>query len=218
MQKKRLNKKQMKSIKSYTSLIVFFLSLSAYSQYGFIEMKNGEQFEIAQEGFLVEDGQLRYFKEKVDSKGFSLYGIRSKKKKQEYLDKTNAVNIDDIKIIHTQGKLSVGNKKIANYIGIRYIKEKRRYNKFYVIEKGKCNLLIKDEGPFSNAIFSYYVQEDNKELYIIHRSGTGTGPKYKRRSKKYFEDCEPAMKYIKKGLKLLTLPKLIRIYNENCAK
>lgn len=208
----------MKSIKVYTSLIVFFLGLNTYSQYGFIEMKNGEQFEIADDGFSVKDGQLRYYKEKVDSKGFSLYGIRSKKQKQEYLDKTNAVNIDDIKIIHTQGELFVGNKKIANYIGIRYIKEKRRYNKFYVIEKGKCNLLIKDEGSLGNAIFSFYVLEDNKELYIIHKSGTGLGPKYKRRSKKYFEDCEPAMKYIKKDLELLTLPKLVQIYNENCAK
>lgn len=208
----------MKSIKTYASLIIFFLSLSSYSQYGFIEMKNGDKLEIADDRFLVEDDQLRYYKEKVDSKGFSLFGIRSKKQKQGYLDKTNAVKIDDIKLIHTQGELFVGNKKLANYIGIRYIKEKRRYNKFYVIEKGKCNLLIKDEGDLGNAIFSYYVQEDNKELYIIHKSGTGLGPKYKRRSKKYFEDCEPAMKYIKKDLELLTLPKLVQIYNENCAK
>lgn len=208
----------MKSIKVYASLIIFFLSFNAYSQYGVIEMKNGEQLEMVDDRFLVKDGQLRYYKEKVDSKGFSLFGIRSKKQKQEYLDKTNAVSIDDIKIIHTQGELFVGNKKIANYSGIRYIKIKRKYQEFYVIEKGKCNLLIKDEGSLSNAIFSYYVQEGNKEPYIIHKSGTGLGPKYKRRSKKYFKDCEPAMRYIKKDLKLLTLPKLVQIYNKNCAE
>lgn len=65
----------MKSIKVYASLIVFFLSLSTYSQYGIIEMKNGEQLEMADDRFLVKDGQLRYYKEKVDSKGFSLFGI-----------------------------------------------------------------------------------------------------------------------------------------------
>ncbi|MFD2433827.1 hypothetical protein ACFSO9_09930 [Mesonia maritima] len=173
----------MKLIKIYASLIVFFLSLSTYSQYGVIEMKNGDRLEVADGNFLVENEQLRYYKEKVESKGFSLFGIRSKKQKQEYLDKTNAVNIDDIKVIHTQGELFVGNKKIANYSGIRYIKIKRKYQEFYVIENDKCSLLIKNEGSLSNAIFSYYVQEDNKEPYIIHKSGTGLGPKYKRRSK-----------------------------------
>lgn len=208
----------MKSIKIYASLMIYLLSLNAYSQYGVIEMKNGDKFETADNRFLAEDGQLGYYKEKVDSRGFSLFGIRSKKQKQEYLDKTNAVNIDDIKIIHTQGELFVGNKKIANYIGIRYIKIKHKYQKFYVIEKGKCNLLIKNEGSLSNAIFSYYVQEGNKEPYIIHKSGTGLGPKYKRRSKKYFKDCEPAIRYIKKELKLLTLPKLVQIYNKDCGE
>lgn len=214
--KKQLNLRQMKSIKAYLSLIVIFLSFNAYSQYGIIEMKNGDKFEIADDKFQVEDDQLRYYKEKVESKGYSLFGIRSKKQKKEYyLDKTNTVNINDIKIIHTQGELFVGNKKIANYIGIRYIKLNRNYEEFYVIENGKCSLLIKSEN--SNAIFSYYLQEENGEPYILHKSGTGLGPKYKSRSKEYFADCEPAMSYIKKDLKFSTIQKLVQIYNSSCA-
>lgn len=206
----------MKSFKVHVLLTVFFLSINAYSQYGVIEMKNGDFLEMGDERFSIEGDQFKYFKEKIDPKDISAFGVRDKKKQQEYLDKINAVNIKDIKVIHTKGELFVSKKKIANYIGLRFIKIKNKYQLFYVIEEGKCSLLIMPEN--SNAIFSFYVQEGNKEPYIIHKSGTGTGPKYKNRSSKYFADCKPAMDYIKNDLKLLTLPELIQIYNENCAK
>lgn len=207
---------QMKSIQMYVSLIVIFLNLSAHGQAGVIEMKNGEYFEVADDRFYVDGEQLKYFKEKINDKGVSLYGFRSEKQKQEYLDKIGAVPVNNIKMIHMQGQLLVGKKVIADFIGIRYIKVKRRYEEFYVIEDGECSLLVKSED--ANAIFSYYVHKKNEDPYILHKQGIGIGPKFKSRSEKYFADCGPAMDYIKKDLKKTTLPELIKIYNANCAK
>lgn len=205
----------MKSIKVQVLLLVIFLTLNAYSQNSVIEMKDGKQIEMVGDDFMIEGDQLRYFVEKYESKG-AIFGIMGKEQKQEYLDKTRLVNISDINIIHEQGELFVGNKFIANFVGSRFIKLKHRYQGFYVIEDGPCSLLIMAEN--GDAIFSYYLQEGNEKPYILHKSGTMVGPKYKRRSKKYFADCEPAMNYIKKYLKRSTLPKLIQIYNANCAK
>jgi hypothetical protein len=207
--------KKLKLIKVYVSLIVIFLSFNAYSQYGVIEMKNGEKFEMADTWLVVEGEQLRYSTEKYEAKAL-VYGIGQKKHKEEFLEKSRAVNISEIEKIHVQGEFLVGNKLISNFIGIKYIKVNRRYQKFYVIKDGECQLLIMPES--GNAIFSYYVQKGNEDPFILHKSGTGLGPKYKSRAKKYFADCGPAMDYIKKDLKLSTIPNLIDIYNASCVK
>ncbi|MBV1923839.1 MAG: hypothetical protein KUG68_07430 [Flavobacteriaceae bacterium] len=176
-------------------------------------MKNGEQFVMESPDLNIEKDQLRYFKEKWKRKT-SVMGIGAKKLKQEYLDKSRLINIDEIKKIHVQGELLVGSKSILKFIGIRYIKIKRNYQEFYVIEDGECKLLVKPES--GNAWYSYYVQTGNEEPFQLHRAGTGLGAKFRKRSKKYFADCEPAMEYIHNDLKRSTLPNLIAIYNENC--
>lgn len=202
-------------IKMFVLLIVIFLNLHAYGQAGVIEMKNGDFYEMGDTKFFVDGKELKYFKEKVD-KGYSIFGFRSEKQKQEYLDKVGSVPVSNIKKIHMQGQLLVGNTVIGNFIGIRFIKMKNRYKDFYVIEEGECSLLVRSED--GNAIFSYYVQKKDEEPYILHKSGTGMGPKYKSRSKKFFADCGPAMAFIKKDLKRTTIPDLIKIYNANCVK
>jgi len=203
--------KQLKSI--YKSLLVIFISFNAFGQYGIIEMKNGDQLEMASPDLNVEGDQLRYLFEKFEAKT-SIMGIGLKKQKEEYLAKSRLINLNEIKRIHTQGEISIGSRSIMKFEGIRYIKTKKYYKIFYVIKEGECRLLVKPgEG---NELYSFYAQKGNEEPYELHRSGTGTGPKYKKRSKKYFADCEPAMKYIKKGLTKKTLPKLVEIYNENC--
>jgi len=204
--------RQVKSI--YISLLVIFLSFNAYSQYGVIVMNNGEELEMGGPDLSVEDDQLRYYTEEFNEKPL-LAGVSYKKQKKEYLEKSRLIKISDIKNIHAQGEFSIGSRSIAKFIGIRYVKGKKRYQKYYVIEDGECSLLLMPQN--SNALYSYYAQKGNEEPYELHRSGTGTGPKYKKRSKKYFADCEPAMKYIKNGLKKTTLPKLVKIYNSKCA-
>jgi hypothetical protein len=177
-------------------------------------MKNGEQYEMASPDLNVEDDQLRYLFEKFEAKT-SLMGIGIKKQKEEYLAKSRLINLNEIKRIHTQGEISIGSRSIMKFIGIKYIKGKRYYKRYYVIEEGECRLLVKPgEG---NELYSFFAQKGDEEPYELHRSGTGTGPKYKKRSKKYFADCEPAMNYIKNRLKKTTLPKLIEIYNASCA-
>jgi|SRR5690606_19853240 len=202
-------------IQLYVSLIAILFSFNAYSQYGVIEMKNGDRFEMADTWLVVEGEQLRYSIEKYEAKAL-IYGIGGKKHKEEFYEKSRVVNISDIHKIHAQGELLVGSKVITDFIGIKYIKIKRHYQKFYVIKDGECQLLALPES--GNAIFSYYAQKGDKEPFILHKSGTGLGPKFKSRSSQYFADCAPAMDYIKKDLKLSTLPNLIDIYNANCAK
>ncbi len=190
------------------------ISFHAQSQFGVIEMKNGEQLEMATADLIVEGESLRYFKEKWKRKT-SIMGFGAGKLHQEYLDKSNVVSIADIEKIHVRGKLSVGSKFIYNYTGIKYNKDKRRYEKYYIVEDGECQLLVKSGD--NNDIFSIFVQTGDEEPFELHRSGTGTGPKYERKSKVYFADCAPAMEFInKKGFKRSELPKVVEIYNANC--
>ena len=202
------------SIKVFLALILFCLSFNAHSQYGVIEMKDGEQFEMASPDLNIEGDKLRYFKEKWERKA-SVMGFGAKKLRQEYLDKSRLINISDIHKVHAGGEILVGSKSIINFIGIRYIKVKGKYQEFYVIIEGECSLLIIPED--GNALYSYYVQKENEEPYQLHRAGTGLGAKFKKKSKKYFADCEPAMIYIQSDLKKSTLSELVEIYNENCA-
>ena len=74
--------KQIKSI--YKSLLVIFISFNAFGQYGIIEMKNGEQFEMASPDLNVEGDQLRYLFEKFEAKT-SVMGIGLKKQKRNIL-------------------------------------------------------------------------------------------------------------------------------------
>gem|GEM_PF-1718501 len=197
------------------SLLLSFLSFSDHSQYGFIELKNGDLMEIADSQLSLEKGQLKYWKEKVDRSGFSIYGINSKAKKAEYLSKIGSVDIEDVKIIHMQGELSVGNKFVDKFIGYRYVKEGKRDVGYYVIVDGPCNLLIKAED--SNATYSYYVKKRDEEPFTLHLYGVGVGPKLKSRSKKFFSDCTPALAQIDSHLKNSTVHEL-DIYNSQCAK
>ena len=206
---------QIKSIQKFIVIATFLFGFQGYCQYGIIVMKNGEQFEMATPDLNAEGDQLRYFKEKWERKT-SVMGLGAKKLRQEYNDKSRLINISDIKKIHVQGELLVGSKSILNFIGVRYIKVKRNYQDFYVITEGACSLLVKPED--GNALYSYYVQTGNEEPFKLHRAGTGLGAKFRKRSKKYFADCEPAMNYIQSDLKRSTLPELIEIYNVNCAK
>ena len=107
--------KQVKFITIRISLLVLFLSFNAHSQYGIIEMKNGDQLVMASPDLNVEGDELRYFKEKWERKT-SVMGFGAKKLKQEYLEKSRLVKISDIKKIHAQGELLVGSKSILNFI------------------------------------------------------------------------------------------------------
>ena len=205
-----------KSIQLFVSLIMIFLSFNAYSQYGLIEMKNGDQLVMKSPQLSIEGDSVRYFIEKYKPKT-SIMGFGYKKMKQEYLKKSRLVKISEIKKINAEGELLVGNRSVLDFKGIRYIKIKRRYREFFVIEDGECALLVKTENG-NNALYSYFVQTGNEEPYKLHQVGTGIGAKFRKRSKKYFVDCPPAMEYIKGDLKRSTLPKLVEIYNTNCVK
>lgn len=207
--------KNLKSIQAYIIIFIILFSFQGYSQYGVIEMKNGDQLIMESPMLVVEKESLRYFIEDYKPKT-SVMGFGYKKLKQEYLDKSRLVKISDIERIDAQGELKIGSKSILDFKGIRYVKIKRRYQEFFVIEDGDCSLLVKAEN--GNALYSYYVQTGNEEPYKLHQVGTGFGAKYKKRSKKYFADCAPAIQYINGDLKRSTLPKLIQIYNESCAK
>jgi hypothetical protein len=204
-----------KTIQVYVSLLMIFLSFNGYSQYGVIEMKNGDQLVMKSPQLSVEKESLRYFIEDYKQK-VSFMGIGYKKLKKEYLDKSRLVKISEIKKIHVEGELLVGSKSVLDFIGVRYIKIKRNYRKFFVIEDGECKLLVQPEN--GNALYSYYLQTGNEEPYKLHQVGTTFGAKFRKKSMKYFADCAPAMKYIKSDLKQSTFPKLIGIYNANCVK
>lgn len=210
---KHLKMRKIKSIKVPMLLVVILFSLKTYSQYGIIEMKNGEQFEMAISLLHVEGDKLRYFKEEWKQK-HPFLGIGMKKNKQEYLDKSAVVNISDIKKIHAEGEFYIRNTLIDSYIGIKFIKQKKRYEQFYVIIDRECQLLLKLGG--SNVLFYYYVQTGDEDPFLLREAGPVFGAKYEPRAKKYFANCEPAMAYIKNGLKRSSLPKLIEIYNDNC--
>jgi|SRR5690606_20888470 hypothetical protein len=206
--------KRIQSINLIIVLIFALFSFNAYSQYGMIEMKNGETHIMESDELIKEGDSLRYFKEKWKRK-VSFMGIGAGKLSQEYRDKSSLVSISDIKKIHVKGKLTVGRQLIYNYIGIKYIKNKKHYEKYYVVEDGECQLLVKAGDV--NDIFSIYAQTGNEEPFELHRSGTGTGPKYERKAKVYFAECAPAMKFInKKGFKRAELPKVVEIYNNQC--
>ncbi len=209
----------MKRTKSFNSVIVLIfalISFHAQSQFGVIEMKNGDQLEMKTADLIVEGDSLRYFKEKWKRKA-SIMGFGAGKLLREYHDKSNLVSINDIKKIHVRGKLSVGRQLIYNYVGIKYIKEKKHYEGYYIIEDGACQLVVK--AGDNNDIFSIYVQTGDEEPFELHRSGTGTGPKYERKSKVYFAECAPAMELInKKGFKRSELPKVVEIYNAHCVE
>ena len=207
---------KIKLINVSITIIMIFLSINAYSQYGVIEMKNGELYEMATPDLIREkNNQLRYFPEDWERKT-SVMGIGAKKLMKEYKEKSKLINISDIKQVHAQGELTLNSKSFTKFIGIRYIKIKKKYKKYYVLEDGYCSLLVYiDEG--GNIAYSYYLQKGNEEPYELHRVGT-VGPKYKKRSKKYFADCKPALGYIKKSLnKTKQLPKLVKIYNDKCS-
>ncbi len=204
-----------KSIKLTIALLIIFLSFDAHCQYGVIEMKNGEQYEMASPDLNIEGDQLRYFKEKWERKT-SVMGFGAKKLRQEYLEKSRLIKISEIKNIHAQGQLLLGDKPFLDFVSIRYIKLKNRYVEFFVITEGKCSLMVKAED--GNAWYSYYVQTGNGEPYQLHKAGTGLGAKFRKRSKKYFADCDPAMDYIQNDLKRSTLSELIKIYNTNCVE
>lgn len=206
---------QTKYIQKFLVIATFLIGFQGYCQYGVIEMKNGEQFEMASPDLIVEGDELRYFKEEWKRKT-SVMGFGAKKLRKEYLAKSRTVKFNDIKKIHARGELFLGNQPFIDFEGIRYIKLKRYYEKFYVITEGACSLLIKAED--GNAWYSYYVQTGNEEPYQIHKAGTGLGAKFRKRSRKYFAECEPAMEYIQNDLKKSTLPELIEVYNANCAK
>lgn len=190
------------------------LCFSVQAQYGVIEMKNSELHFMESDELIVEGDSLRYFKEKWKRKT-TFMGIGAGKLLQEFRDKSRLIKIDDIEKIHTKGKLSVGRHFIYNFIGIKYIKEKRHYEEYYIVEDGHCQLLVKAGN--NNDIFSIFVQTGNEEPFELHRSGTGTGPKYERKSKVYFAECAPAMEFInKKGFKRAELPKVVEIYNNQC--
>ena len=205
-----------KSIHCIIVLFFVLVSYNGYSQYGVIEMKNGEQWEMKTADLIVEGDSLRYFKEKWKRKT-SIMGFGAGKLLREYHDKSNLVSINDIKKIHVSGKLSVGRQLIYNYVGIKYIKDKKHYEGYYIIEDGECQLLVKSGD--NNDIFSIYVQTGNEEPFELHRSGTGTGPKYERKAKVYFAECAPAMEFINKiDFKRSELPKVVEIYNANCVE
>ncbi len=206
--------KKTQSINFIIALLFILVSYNAQSQYGIIEMKNGDQLEMASDELIVERDSLRYFKEEWKRKA-SIMGFGAGKLLQEYKDKSSLVNISDIKKIHVKGKLTVGRQLIYNYIGIKYIKGQKRYEEYYVVEDGECQLLVKSGDV--NDIFSIFVQTGDEEPFELHRSGTGTGPKYERKAKVYFAECAPAMEFInKKGFKRSELPKVVEIYNNRC--
>ena len=205
----------MNTIKTLTACFLFCLSLSAYGQYGIIEMKNGDEHEMAMSELRVEKDQLRYFIEEWERKTLG-FGGSAKKLRQEYEEKSRLVNIEDIKRIHVTGQLMYNDKPLEDVIGIKYLKLKRRYEGYYIVVDGPCQLLMKGED--GNAWYSYFVQTGDEEPYQIHRSGTVFGAKFRKKSKKYFADCAPAMEYIEKDLGRWTLSELVEIYNENCAE
>ncbi|MDN3724263.1 hypothetical protein QRD02_07700 [Aequorivita sp. SDUM287046] len=203
-----------KSINLIMVFLFMLLAFNAQSQYGVIEMNNSQQLDMATDDLIVEKDSLRYFKEKWKRKT-SIMGFGAGKLNQEYKDKSDLVSIKDIKKIHISGKLMVGNKLIYNYVGIKYIKDKKRYEKYYIVEDGECQLLVKSGD--GNDIFSIFVQTGDEEPFELHRSGTGTGPKYERKSKDYFAACTPAMEFInKKGFERSDLPEVVEIYNTSC--
>lgn len=198
---------------SLFTIVLFFITNSSYSQYGIIEMENGEQYIMASPDLNVEGDELRYFIEKFERKT-SVMGVGAKKLREEYNKKSRLIPINKIKKIHAQGELLIGSKSILNFNGIRYIKMKKHYEEFFIIEEGECSLMVKAED--GNAWYSYYVQTGKEEPFQLHRAGTGMGAKFRKKSKKYFANCAPAMEYIEKDLKKSTLPELIKIYNNNC--
>jgi len=204
-----------KIIKSALVCFLFTLSLPMYGQYGIIEMKNGDKHEMAMSELIVEKDQLRYFVEEWKRKTLG-FGGSAKKLRQEYEEKSRLVNIEDIKRIHVTGELMYKDKPLEDVIGIKYIKVKRHYEAYYIAVDGPCQLLMKEED--GNAIYSYFVQTGDEEPFQIHRSGTVFGAKFRKKSKKYFAECGPAMEYIEKDLGRWTLSELVETYNENCAQ
>ena len=198
-----------------TLALALLLSAITYAQYGVIEMNNGDQHEMASPELKIERDLLRYFIEEFKPKA-SVMGFGYKKLKKEYLEKSRLLNIADIKKVHVDGELLVGSRSVLNFNAVRYIKIKRRYREFYVLQDGECRLLVKPEN--GNALYSYFVQTGTEEPFKLHQVGTGFGAKFRKKSKKYFANCKPAMDYIEKGLKRETLPKLIDIFNANCAE
>lgn len=202
------------TIKTLLACFLFCLSINSYSQYGIIEMKNGDKHEMAMSELRVEKDQLRYFVEKWERKTLGIGGS-AKKLRQEYEEKSRLVNIEDIKRIHVTGQLTYKDEPLEDVIGIKYIKLKRRYEAYYIVVDGPCQLLMKGED--GNAWYSYFVQTGDEEPFQIHRSGTVFGAKFRKKSKKYFAECGPAMVYIEEDLGRWTLSELVEIYNLNCA-
>lgn len=202
---------------SQVCFLIFMMALSfnGYSQYGTIDLKNGDQLVMIEPDLLVEGESLRYFKETYKPKA-SVMGIGYKKEKKRMQSKTGLVKFSEIERINAQGELKAGSKSILEFNGIRFVKLKRGYRRFYIIEEGECTLLAKPES--GNALFSFFVQKGNEEPFKLHQVGTAIGAKFKKKSRKYFADCAPAMDYIKNDLKRSTLAKLVQIYNESCAK
>ncbi|MDH7914624.1 hypothetical protein [Winogradskyella sp. SYSU M77433] len=209
--------KKNRLIQMCTSLIFLLFSLNSFCQYATIELKNGDTLNMANDKFYNENDQLTYFKEKVEIKGFALFGIVSKKKKEEYRKKTNTINLDEVELIRKKGEFSIGKKIIANYIGYKYIKIDGEYEKVYLVRDDFCSLYIKWEyADRTSAKYSYYVQKVNEKPFHLHQQGTGSGPKYKKRSKEFFNDCQEAMDYIENGFKRLNIPELVDLYNSKC--
>ena len=177
-------------------------------------MKNGDLFEMMSPELHIEGDQVRYFKEKWERKT-SVMGIGAKKLRQEYEEKSSLINIPDIKKIHASGKLTINDRPFFDFVGIRLLKLKRHYEIYYVITDGHCSFLTKSDDLYGG--YYHYVQTGDEELYELHRGGVGLGPKFRKRAKKYFAECEAAMAYIKSDLKKSTIPQLVEIYNENCA-
>ena len=196
-------------------LFLLFFSTNMVSQHGVIEMKNGDMHEMAIRELRIEGDQLRYFIEHWERKT-AVMGIGNRKKaRQEFEEKSRLIDIKDIVKIHTSGQFLHNNKPFIDYIAIRPIKFNRKYELFYVNTEGKCSLLFNfDETGW----YTYYVQTGNEEPYELHKGGTGFGPKLRKRSKKYFADCEPAMDYINGDMKKSTISELVEIYNTNCAE
>ena len=207
---------KIESTKWIISLLLLMLCFNLHGQYGIIEMKNGDQFEMATSELRVEKDKLRYFKEKWERKT-AVMGIANMKKiRKEYEEKTGLVNVDEIKKIHVQGQITWKDEPIYEISSMKVAKLKKRNELFFVLTEGKCNLLFKWED--GNAWYSLYLDEEGKDLYHLHRGGTGLGAKFRKKSKKYFAECQPAMDYINGDLKRATIPTLVEIYNENCAE
>jgi len=215
--------KQKKSIQNYITLFMIVLSCSVYSQYGVIEMKDGKYIEMGGEQLHIEGEYLRYFTEEYVPK-HSVFGSY-KKEKERMHSKSKLVKINNIHKVHVTGEFISGKTSRLKFEAIRFIKEKKHYEKYYELVDGPCKLLAKIES--GNALYSYFVQKGNNTPYKLHKIGTMVGAKFTKKSKKFFADCQPVLDYLKKDKNRTryikkeldkSLINLVKIYNENCAQ